>query len=83
MESQLPEISVRRDGHWCLAEVQGVLSFGLGETEDEAVADFWCSAHTDYALLLKDKDDLSKRLRREMEALGRLLGQPVPPEEDA
>ena len=66
---------ITRDSSTYIAHQDGVRSYGVGESEDAAVADFWRSARIDYALLRKDADRLSEPLRHEMVALGQLLAR--------
>lgn len=66
-------LRVIRDDDVFVASADGVLSYGMGDSEDAAVADFWCSVRTDHALLRKAADKLSKPLRREMDRLEKLL----------
>jgi len=53
---------------------QASLTYGVGETQEEAIADYLSTLADDYAWLVNNKDRLSPRLTKELENITKFFG---------
>jgi len=67
------EIVVQWDEEQCLVTTSQIDTYGAGETEHEAIADFLSSLAFDYTWLLENKETLAPRLAKQLDTLKSLL----------